>query len=322
MILRRFGLTLPTRRSASSLSASPSTPSHPRKPYLSTRGRLKPLRGVSVGTRLSAARLSRSSGDDKGKEGTDLRQTRGRRKPTFSRTIIQHPEQAQYSFEPVRLYPVQVALHIALNPPHMPLPVHLGTTHYQSTHAPVSTSDPFTKPHISESTMSAQLASMEPSTSGYREHLNVLDALPPHLTPLPSDESPSFRSESDFPADLARTLAEAGVRNRVTSEYDWARVLTHLGENSSIAVSDSRGEIDEAVASLQTLLSRLNTKGRCGRSRMIAVVGPEGEEEWVRMDSTQRKRRKKITKHKYKKRRKVSDFDQRVCSKQMLMRWV
>jgi len=43
------------------------------------------------------------------------------------------------------------------------------------------------------------------------------------------------------------------------------------------------------------------------------VVGPDGEEEWVKLDSTQRKRRKKITKHKYKKRRKVGRAVLKLC---------
>ena len=41
-------------------------------------------------------------------------------------------------------------------------------------------------------------------------------------------------------------------------------------------------------------------------SKMITVVGEDGSEEWIRMDSTRRKRKKKINKHKFKKRRKVS----------------
>jgi hypothetical protein len=41
---------------------------------------------------------------------------------------------------------------------------------------------------------------------------------------------------------------------------------------------------------------------------MVQLVGPEGDVEWVNMDSVQRKRRNKIKKHKYKKRRKVSFF--------------
>ena len=98
------------------------------------------------------------------------------------------------------------------------------------------------------------------------------------------------------------------MRNRVTSEYDWARVLAHLGEKPTTpgtsSLTQDDGDIGAAVASLETVLSRLKTPVR-GRSQMIVAVGPEGDEDWVRMDSTQRKRRKKITKHKYKKRRKV-----------------
>lgn len=145
---------------------------------------------------------------------------------------------------------------------------------------------------------------METPTSGFREHLNVLEALPSHLAPFVADHPSTLQSEGDFPADLARTLAEAGVRNRVTSDRSWARILTHLGDKPSPITSETKGDIDEAVTSLQMVLSRLKLSDR-GRSRMVAVVGSDGDEEWVRMDSTQRKRRKKISKHKYKKRRKV-----------------
>ena len=90
----------------------------------------------------------------------------------------------------------------------------------------------------------------------------------------------------------------------MTSEYDWGRVLTHLGDKPSFTISEDREDVDAAVASLHRLLGRLFTSAR-GRSRVIAVTESDGEER-VRMDSTQRKRRKKISKHKYKKRRKVS----------------
>lgn len=316
MILRRLCSAIQLRRPASTFSASSSS-SQSRKPDVSTRGRLKPLRGVSVTTRLSAARLSRATADERGNDGLGLRETKGRRKPSrldSDSTITQHPENERYSFKPVRLHPAQMALHLALNPPHMPLPVHLGTTHYQSASAPVSSSVPFAKPPIPS--LPAQLASMETPTSGFREHLNVLEALPSDLATPPPHRSPSSSSPShnDFPVDLTRSLGEAGVRNRVTSEYDWHRILTHLGDKPSptAASRSDKWDIDAAVTSLQTLLARLQTSRR-GRSRTIMVVGPDGEEEWVKLDSTQRKRRKKITKHKYKKRRKVGRAVLKLC---------
>ena len=302
----------PHRRPASSLSTSTSFSSHHRKPDVPTRGRLRPLRGVSVGTRLSAARLSRHNTDDKGRDGSGGRETQGRRKSSIHRSpdlsTTQHPEDALYSFRPVRLYPGQLALHRALNPPHMPLPVHLGTVHYQSSNAPASSFEPFTQPP--EKSTSARPFVADSQSSGFREHLSIIDALSPDATPFPwqPSEATARSSGIDFPADLARTLAEAGVRNRVTSECDWARVLAHLGDKPftpgrSSSTQDDGG-IRAAVASLETVLSRLKTSAG-GGNRLIVVVGPDGDEEWVRMDSTQRKRRKKITKHKYKKRRKV-----------------
>jgi hypothetical protein len=126
--------------------------------------------------------------------------------------------------------------------------------------------------------------------------------------------------------DLGRHLAEMSMKNRLSSEDAWDQVLRKLGDKSrdqAILVKGSEGESDElkrAVGGLKDLLSKLDgtearTHGAVAgrykgskRGKMIEVVGPEGELESIWMDSTRRKRRKKITKHKYKKRRKVGQL--------------
>lgn len=127
-------------------------------------------------------------------------------------------------------------------------------------------------------------------------------------------------------AVLARTLAEAGVRWRLSNETVWEEVLGKLSgvgekedaamENASEIVvkselassssaitplrqsgqavkanaTQNKGSVDEAVAGLNDLLAKLDME----------------DKDVVQMDSVKRKRKKKISKHKYQKRRKVS----------------
>ncbi|QRV85833.1 hypothetical protein RhiJN_13851 [Ceratobasidium sp. AG-Ba] len=80
--------------------------------------------------------------------------------------------------------------------------------------------------------------------------------------------------ESDADADAARALSHALVMSRVRGAVDWKVVLEKLGTDVSSAADVSE-------------------EARVGGD--LAVL----------LDSVKRKRRKKITKHKYKKRRKV-----------------
>lgn len=66
----------------------------------------------------------------------------------------------------------------------------------------------------------------------------------------------------------------------------------------------SKLEIDDAVASLNVLLKKMEVTTR-GRRRGLRLSEDGERDGWVNLDSTQRKRKKKINKHKYKKRRKV-----------------
>jgi hypothetical protein len=164
------------------------------------------------------------------------------------------------------------------------------------------------------------------------DHLQVTSSLShPSLQHYLGDVSP-FRTPSsavegnadgalfDDEAFLPRTLAEAGVRNRLAGEWAWQETLAHLSGSSSTRLpggaasiaevsqqaAQGREEVEAAVADLAGLLERLDTPAR-GRKRLSVATrsGMGMGEEVVRMDSVKRKRKKKISKHKYKKRRKV-----------------
>ncbi|KAG9102590.1 hypothetical protein FRC06_001709 [Ceratobasidium sp. 370] len=89
--------------------------------------------------------------------------------------------------------------------------------------------------------------------------------------------------ETDADADAARALSHALVMSRVRGAVDWKAALEKLGVGASAA------EVQE--------------EARVGGD--LAVL----------MDSVKRKRRKKITKHKYKKRRKLQRSERRRLGK-------
>lgn len=163
------------------------------------------------------------------------------------------------------------------------------------------------------------------------------------MTPAPHgayDSSEGVLAETD----LVRTLAEAGVRNRLSGQWQWEQTLARLGaaasQPSTVTASASSlkqasqsqsADVDSAVDDLSILLGKLaapsrgrrrprtsaatapavfvadSTSWAQGRELRAALLGMEDAEDLVvRMDSVKRKRRKKISKHKYKKRRKVS----------------
>ena len=127
--------------------------------------------------------------------------------------------------------------------------------------------------------------------------------------------------------DFQRAMAERRTKDRLASDVEWNKVLSDLGYRSaktsptsdsdavmlpngardlSTAQHDERGAISDAVDDLLSTLRRLDSGRRRG-SRMVTIISEDGEEEHLDMTSTLRKRKKKIKKHKYKKRRKVSE---------------
>lgn len=90
--------------------------------------------------------------------------------------------------------------------------------------------------------------------------------------------------ESDADADAARALSHALVMSRVQGAVDWKAALQKLGVEAN-----SAADVEE--------------EARVGGD--LAVL----------LDSVKRKRRKKITKHKYKKRRKLQRSERRRLGK-------
>ena len=155
----------------------------------------------------------------------------------------------------------------------------------------------------------------ECAPSAMRDHLKVTSAFshPALWTSLYGPERQGWRgarfsNEEDGEVFLARAMGEAGVRSRLGGEKEWNDVLARLGDGSSKTEvaeilegsrpvsaflqpvsGQAQADVQGAVDGLQALLGRLD------------VV----ENDEVRMDSVKRKRKKKISKHKYRKRRKV-----------------
>lgn len=167
--------------------------------------------------------------------------------------------------------------------------------------------------------------------SALNDHLHVMYALArpgrhQHLGAMSPFNGEFFDSDlASLASNLTRTVNEAGARNALAAEQEWNDILAGLGQPSAKAeqaqeVTVAGGEriaVDEAVVDLSQLLYNLEVESTAlaaGRTKqkgakMVAIVDEDGNEEWIRMDSTRRKRKKKINKHKYKKRRKVGlDF--------------
>jgi hypothetical protein len=141
------------------------------------------------------------------------------------------------------------------------------------------------------------------------DHQSVLSALshPVNVHHLGQTTSmhPNLQSEVEGDTVLARMIAEAGVKWRLTPELEWERTLAQLSkpavevspnairtevqaqDNVEASTKASQASVDDAVNGLEALLDKLNMSQ-------------------VDMTSVKRKRKQKISKHKYKKRRKVS----------------
>ena len=217
-------------------------------------------------------------------------------------------------FTPVHLYPVQAALHLSFTPPHLPLPINLGARMY--TTAPSAESSPFNTDTLFKAPPrpSPVPELSRKSDNALGDHQSVLSALSHpfnihHLGQTSSSTLPNLRSELEGDTVLARMIAEAGVKWSLTPELEWEKTLARLSSpptSSSVSSPDvesrtevqpqdtieasaqaSKASVNDAVTGLEALLDKLNMSQ-------------------VDMTSVKRKRKQKISKHKYKKRRKVS----------------
>ena len=193
----------------------------------------------------------------------------------------------------------------------------------------------------------AHLKNMFQHSSGgsttLQEHTHLMANLPRlhrrNVSQSPSsDSAQSLNQEGtqgqDSFGDFQRAMAEKRTKDRLESDAEWNKIWFKVGDlsaktspmaGSEPAISangardlstvhqDERGAIKNAVNDLLSTLRRLDS-GRRRNARMVTIIGDDGEEEHLEMTSTLRKRKKKIKKHKYKKRRKVSDGPISSCS--------
>lgn len=328
------------RRLYSSCSRSAPPVENAVKPHAPTRGRLR-LKPNRVSQSQTLSKLTRPRNTNfvanellkslslqdggRGRKGrrTWLQQQRGRGVVLITATTgggtapVQIPfvaGTAVEGFKPVHLYPVQAALHFAFTPPHLPLPVNLGARMYTSPNSETSGSEHdvdrlFTPPPRPSPV--SDLSRTSDNILG--DHQTVIEALshPVNAHHLGSSRlPPSLRSEGDGDTMLARMIAEAGVKWRLSPEAEWEKTIARLSspakpssnvdETRTDVLTRTQGDVEasaikteasvhDAVTGLEALLDKLKMN-----------------DDKIDMTSVKRKRQKKISKHKYKKRRKVS----------------
>lgn len=304
-------------------SCSRSTPIEVSKTHTPTRGRLRLKPRVTPSQTLSKLTRPRESVDTLPPISTAGRGRKGRRSWASSqRGIVSGegktmnvPYIAGHSIEgftPVHLYPVQAALHLSFTPPHLPLPINLGARMYTTT---PSSSESYNPDNLFKTPPrpSPVPELIRKSENALGDHQSVLSALSHpvnihHLGNTSASTLPNLRSEIEGDTVLARMIAEAGVKWSLTPELEWERTLARLSTPSNESASEvnlssrtdvqvqdnieasakqSKESVNDAVTGLEALLDKLNMSQ-------------------VDMTSVKRKRKQKISKHKYKKRRKVS----------------
>lgn len=219
--------------------------------------------------------------------------------PRTPRLHFTHPIPAlnhTNEFRPIYLYPEQFKLHHAFTHPAHPLPLHLGTKIYTS---PTFASRPdgagddlFAEPvmKIPSSTVEGE------GVNALTEHLRVVSSQPILLNNAEMEHQLFGTPEMEF-SSISALLENKSASLKARNEQEWQEVLAMMERKSeSLAVEKENvqaggskdADLNQVVGELASVLARL-----------------EMDEKNVNMDSVKRKRRKKISKHKHKKRRKV-----------------
>ncbi|WRT66879.1 uncharacterized protein IL334_003842 [Kwoniella shivajii] len=247
------------------------------------------------------------------------------------------------SFKPIYLYPEQFKLHTTFTHPSHPLPLNLGTAIYTNPRKSSSSSSILSTSTSASSTTfdSEDLFSAPPPPdptkalkrkvkgNGLNDHFRVISNLshPSLIHHLGNDFNPWASSalasasgfgglENEF-GGLSSQLSHKLSELKSDSENQWQTVLsklegkpsntenlTELQEQQKAMEKDDN--LHDVVIGLNDVLARLGLSSSRGRKTglMHAQVEDLISEEGVHMDSVKRKRKKKISKHKYKKRRK------------------
>ncbi|WVF72362.1 hypothetical protein IAT40_007177 [Kwoniella sp. CBS 6097] len=251
--------------------------------------------------------------------------------PSSPRLIFTHPTPSAdhiNTFKPHYLYPEQFKLHTTFTHPSHPLPLNLGTAIY--THP--------RKPNAASASIEGDLFAAPPppnpapalkrkvkNSSGLNDHFRVISNLShPRLSHGLGEHSPFVNgaamgmAEAEF-GSLSNTLGNKVAEIKEQSERDWQAVLEQFERkpssttieqktSSAPAETSSDANLNQVVSDLNSMLSRLGLSSTRGRKNAGVMAGAkEGlleDDEVAWMDSVKRKRKKKISKHKYKKRRK------------------
>ncbi|OCF55133.1 hypothetical protein L486_07244 [Kwoniella mangroviensis CBS 10435] len=238
--------------------------------------------------------------------------------PSSPRLLFTHPVPSKdvvEGFRPIYLYPEQFKLHYTFTPSHHPLPLNMGTAIYTHPRHPTSTKsaeleDIFSKPSGPDPTKSLRRT----TKSGLGDHHRVLSNLshPELLHHLGGMVDPwtAHQIQSDtgsgLEAILSSKLNELKESSKKEQEQLERIISASEATDSSRGSIQSKGEVevntkdanlDEVVGGLNDVLAKMGLSG----STKETV-----QEDGVMLDSVKRKRKKKISKHKYKKRRKVS----------------
>lgn len=218
--------------------------------------------------------------------------------PRTPRLHFTHPVPAlnhTNEFRPIYLYPEQFKLHHAFTHPAHPLPLHLGTKIYTSPTLPSQASEAGDDLFAPQSVMKA------PSSEGMSaltEHLRVVSSQPV-LSDAEMEHQLFGTPEMEF-SSITALLENKSASLKTRNEHEWQDVLAMMegkahgkvgtaGEKENVQMGSKDADLNQVVGELAGVLARLEMDG-----------------EDVSMDSVKRKRRKKISKHKHKKRRKVS----------------
>ncbi|WVQ70374.1 uncharacterized protein L199_008601 [Kwoniella botswanensis] len=238
--------------------------------------------------------------------------------PSSPRLLFTHPVPSKHvveGFKPIYLYPEQFKLHYTFTPSHHPLPLNMGTAIYTHPRNPISTKggeleDIFSKPSGPDPTKSLRRT----TKSGLGDHHRVLSNLSHpellhHLGGL-VDPWAAHQIQPGSGLGLEAILSSKLNELKESSKKEQEQLERIFGaseaKDSSRGVVQSKGEaevntkdanLDEVVGGLNDVLAKM---GLSGSTKEIA------EEDGVMLDSVKRKRKKKISKHKYKKRRKAT----------------
>ncbi|WVQ98569.1 hypothetical protein IAU59_005696 [Kwoniella sp. CBS 9459] len=252
--------------------------------------------------------------------------------PSSPRLIFTHPTPSAdhiNTFKPHYLYPEQFKLHTTFTHPSHPLPLNLGTAIYTHPRKPNAASAPiegdlFGAPPPPDPTPA--LRRKVKNSSGLNDHFRVISNLShPRLSHGLGEYSPFASGAAMGMAEaesgsLSNTLGNKVAEMKEQSQRDWQAVLdqferkpTIKSEQKTVPVAEeasaSDASLSEVVSDLNSMLSRLGLSSARGRKNTGVVGANQGlleDEDVAWMDSVKRKRKKKISKHKYKKRRKAT----------------